>query len=52
MNVMMAAAGLPWTVIRLEQRDDYMAALEKASVEGDIKPFARLVRDAIGEPES
>lgn len=47
MNVMMAAAGLPWTVIRLEQRDDYMAALEQASVEGDIKPFARLVSAAI-----
>jgi hypothetical protein len=47
MNVMMAAAGLPWTVIRLEQRDDYMTALEQASVEGDIKPFARLVSAAI-----
>lgn len=40
MNVMMAAAGLPWTVIRVEQRNDYMRALEAASVQGDIRPFA------------
>lgn len=49
MNVMMAAAGLPWTVIRVEQRTDYMAALETASVEGDIKPFARLISDILQE---
>jgi hypothetical protein len=49
MNVMMAAAGLPWTVIRLEQRNDYMVALEKASVDSDIKPFARLVSAAISD---
>lgn len=40
MNVMMAAAGQPWTVIRVEQRADYMRALEAASVQGDIRPFA------------
>lgn len=40
MNVMMAAAGQPWTVIRVEQRADYMRALEAASVKGDIRPFA------------
>jgi len=43
MNVMIAAAGLPWTVIRLEHRDTYMAALESASVKGDIEPFADLI---------
>jgi len=49
MNVMLAAGGYPWTVIPLEKRDDYMAALESASVEQDIAPFAmflgRLVSD-------
>jgi Fic family protein len=40
MNVMLAAGGYPWTVIPLEKRDEYMAALEKASVEQDIEPFA------------
>jgi Fic family protein len=40
MNVMLAAGGYPWTVIPLEKRDDYMAALESGSVEQDIEPFA------------
>jgi len=40
MNVMLAAGGYPWTVIPLAKRDDYMAALESASVEQDIEPFA------------
>jgi len=55
MNVMLAAGGYPWTVIPLEKRDDYMAALESASVEQDISPFAiflgRLVSDSLeGKP--
>jgi len=40
MNVMLAADGYPWTVIPLEKRDDYMAALERGSVEQDIAPSA------------
>lgn len=43
MNVMMAAAGQPWTVIRVEQRADYMQTLEAASVRGDIRPFAEFL---------
>ena len=55
MNVMLAAGGYPWTVIPLQKRDDYMAALESASVEEDIAPFAeflgRLVSDRLkGKP--
>ena len=46
MNVMMAAAGQPWTVIRVEQRSDYMQALEAASVGGDIRPFAAFLAAA------
>ncbi|MBQ2260000.1 MAG: Fic family protein [Loktanella sp.] len=45
MNVMMAAAGQPWTVIRFEQRNAYMAALENASVKGDIRPFAAFLAE-------
>src|SRR6266581_2247786 len=51
MNTMMAAAGYPWTVIPLSERRTYMAALEKASVEENIGPFAaflaKLVRDRL-----
>lgn len=45
MNVMMAAAGQPWTVIKLEQRAAYMAALETASVKEDIRPFAAFLAE-------
>jgi hypothetical protein len=30
----------PWTIIPLEQRDEYMATLESASVKQDIGPCA------------
>ncbi len=43
MNVMLAAGGYPWTVIPLQKRNDYMAALESASVDQDIAPFARFL---------
>ncbi|HEX9879261.1 MAG TPA: Fic family protein [Candidatus Binatia bacterium] len=51
MNVMLAAGGYPWTVVPLERRDTYMAALEEASVQQNIRPFAdflsRLVREGL-----
>ena len=43
MNVMLASGGYPWTIIPLERRNDYMAALEAASVGQDIRPFARFI---------
>src|SRR5579872_1453684 len=43
MNLMMASGGYPWTVIPLGERKVYMAALEKASVEEDIRPFAEFL---------
>ena len=43
MNVMLVTAGFSWRVIAIEERSAYMEALEKASVDGDIRPFARLV---------
>lgn len=48
MNLMMAAGGYPWTVIALDRREPYMAALEQASVNRDIRPFARFVGEQIG----
>jgi Fic family protein len=55
MNLMLAAGGYPWTVIPVERRDDYMAALEAASIWQDIAPFAAflggLVQDGLeGRP--
>ncbi len=55
MNLMLASGGYPWTVIPLNQRNSYVAALERASVGEDIVPFAdflaKLVRKRVaGEP--
>lgn len=43
MNAMLAAGGYPWTVIPVESRSDYMAALEAASVEGNLLPFSQFI---------
>lgn len=43
MNTMLASGGYPWTVITVDRRDDYMAALEQASVNNSIKPFAAFL---------
>lgn len=42
-NTMLASGGYSWTVIPVEQRDLYMAALEHASVDGDIQDFAKFL---------
>ncbi|MBW2658328.1 MAG: Fic family protein [Deltaproteobacteria bacterium] len=47
MNVMLASGGHPWTVIPLDTRDEYMAALEEASVQKNIKPFARFLASLV-----
>ena len=43
MNAMIASGGYHWTVIRQARRSDYLSALESASTEGDIAPFAKFV---------
>jgi hypothetical protein len=45
MNLMLASGGYPWTIVPLERRADYMAALERASVDGDIRLFATFLAE-------
>lgn len=45
MNVMLCTGGYQWTVVPVERRREYMASLEKASVEADITDFARLIAE-------
>ncbi len=40
MNLLLAGGGYPWTVIKVDDRSTYMAALESASVHENIRPFA------------
>lgn len=49
MNVMLAGGGYPWTVIPVERRDDYMAALEQASVAQNIVPFSQFLGELVSE---
>ena len=43
MNVMLASGGYPWTVIRIRDRKAYLSALDTASIEMDIHPFATFI---------
>lgn len=47
MNVMLAYGHYPWTIIPVELRNDYMSTLEDASVNKNIKPFAKFVSNQI-----
>lgn len=55
MNLMLAGGGYPWTVIPVGRRNEYMAALEQASVHENIEPFSRFIGTLVasglaGEP--
>jgi hypothetical protein len=52
MNAMMAAGGYPWTIIPVERRAEYMAALEAASVGQNILPFAEFLAGLVGGAEA
>lgn len=47
MNVMLAAGGYKWTVIPVEERNTYMAALEAASVDNNIVPFTTFLSQLV-----
>jgi hypothetical protein len=49
MNAMLASGGYRWTVVPLEQRDAYLAALEDASVRQNIIPFAQFLGTLVQE---
>ena len=43
MNSQLVTAGYPWVIIPVERREEYMKALEQASVEGNIEGFVRFI---------
>jgi Fic family protein len=47
MNTMLASGGYPWTVIPVEKRNTYMAALEEASVGQNIGPFTDFLAQLV-----
>ncbi|HUD57572.1 MAG TPA: DUF1488 family protein [Terracidiphilus sp.] len=47
MNVMLASGGYPWTVIRVEDRNAYLSALDRASIDVNITPFAAFIGERV-----
>lgn len=45
MNLMMASGGYPWTIVRNAQRQEYLSALDAASADQNIRPFAEFIRE-------
>lgn len=45
LNLMLASGGYDWTVVRVDRRPAYMAALEQASVHGNITDFTRFIAE-------
>jgi Fic family protein len=45
MNALFASGGYPWTVVRVSRSAQYMQALEKASVHGDIVPLTLFLSE-------
>ena len=45
MNAMLGSGGYSWTVITIDRHNEYMAALEEASLNGNIEPFAEFLAD-------
>lgn len=43
MNAQLISDGYPWVVVPVDRREEYMQALENASVEGDITNFLRFI---------
>jgi fido (protein-threonine AMPylation protein) len=47
MNAMLASGGYPWTVVRVEDRTRYLRALDSASIDLDIAPFAAFLSERV-----
>jgi fido (protein-threonine AMPylation protein) len=47
MNAMLASGGYPWTIVRVEDHNAYLAALDRASIDADILPFATFIAERV-----
>lgn len=46
MNVLLRTGGYSWKVVPFSMRNEYLNALEKASVQGDITDFTKLIAES------
>jgi fido (protein-threonine AMPylation protein) len=47
MNATLASGGFPWTVVRVEDRKRYLSALDSASIDLNIVPFAKFLAERV-----
>jgi hypothetical protein len=47
MNVLLASGGYPWTVVRVEDRTEYLNALDRASIDLDAGQFAKFIAERV-----
>ncbi|UVC15326.1 Fic family protein [Mesorhizobium onobrychidis] len=47
MNAMLASGGYPWTVVRVDDRNAYLAGLEEASGNMNVKTFAAFLAERV-----
>lgn len=47
MNAMLASGGYPWTVVRVDDRTRYLRALDSASIDLNIEPFAAFLAERV-----
>ena len=47
MNAMLASGGYPWTVVRVDDREAYLAGLEEASGKMNVKPFTAFLAERV-----
>ena len=52
MNAMLISGGYPWTIVQLKNRMEYLASLEKASVDQEILPFVKFIAKEMKGSES
>lgn len=43
MNVLLASGGYPWTIVRVDDRAEYLQALDRASIDLELDHFARFI---------
>lgn len=51
MNLMFVTGGYPWLIIPVDRRDEYMLALESASVNHDISEFTQFIAELMDQEQ-
>jgi hypothetical protein len=47
---MLASGGYPWTIVRVQDRKPYLAALDRASIDMTMEPLAAFIAERCDGP--